>query len=215
MTYLKLGSSIIALLAVTAILWASESDEIRENAKAMQREAARLAEQGHREEAAKLDRRAMAMLQEAERLQQRRPKHREAGTIEMERLLEKLQSEERELERIGGRRERLEVLRREVVQVKKALWERLHPRRGERGSRQDDTARRLEHMRIAVEHLNHAGLHEVAEQVAHRAEAAEKELHERRPRRGDEIHEIMRQLEELRREVGKLRDEVNEIREKR
>ncbi|MEO2016132.1 MAG: hypothetical protein ABGZ53_17365 [Fuerstiella sp.] len=41
----------LAILGVTTFVWASESDEIREKAKEMQREAAELAEQGHKEEA--------------------------------------------------------------------------------------------------------------------------------------------------------------------
>ena len=71
-------------------------------------------------------------------------------------------------------------------------------------------------MRIAVEHLNHAGLHDIAEHVAQRAEATERELHEHhRHHEGDVMHEIMKQLDELRHEVGRLRDEVSELREKR
>ena len=42
MTYIKLGATIFAFLAVTSFVWASESDELREKAKAMQREAATL-----------------------------------------------------------------------------------------------------------------------------------------------------------------------------
>ena len=69
MRYLKLGVTFFAFLAITAFVWASESDELREKAKAMQREAAELAERGHREEAANLKRKAMEMLEEAERLE--------------------------------------------------------------------------------------------------------------------------------------------------
>ena len=68
MTYIKLGATIFAFLALTAFVWASESDELREKAKAMQREAAELAEHGHKEEATNLKRKAMAMLEEAEHL---------------------------------------------------------------------------------------------------------------------------------------------------
>jgi hypothetical protein len=67
-----------------------------------------------------------------------------------------------------------------------------------------------------VEHLHHAGLHDIAEHVAERAEATERELHEQhRHHEGEPIHEIMKQLDEIRHEVGRLRDEVNELREKR
>ena len=79
----------------------------------------------------------------------------------------------------------------------------------------EEIARRLEHMRIAVEHLNHAGLHDIAEHVAERAHAAERELHEHDQHGGDVMHEIVRQLDEIRHEVGRLRDELNELRERR
>ena len=44
MRYFKLGVTFFAFLAITAFVWASESDELREQAKAMEREAAELAE---------------------------------------------------------------------------------------------------------------------------------------------------------------------------
>ena len=216
MSYLKLGATIFAFLAVTAFVWASESDELREKAKAMQREAAELAERGHGEEAENLERKAIAMLEEAEHLDRRRPDHRDAEIREMQEGLEMLRLEERELEESGGKEERLADVRREVERIERRLHELSHDERhGERGP-QDEIARRLEHMRVAVEHLNHAGLHDIAEHVAERAETAERELHEHhRHHEGDPIHEIMKQLDEIRHEVGRLRDEVNELREKR
>ena len=54
MRYVKLGVTLFSFLAITAFVWASESDELREKAKAMQREAAELAERGRREEAVNL-----------------------------------------------------------------------------------------------------------------------------------------------------------------
>ncbi len=46
MTHSKIVATIFAFLVVTAFVWASESDELREKAKAMQREAAELTEHG-------------------------------------------------------------------------------------------------------------------------------------------------------------------------
>ena len=77
----------------------------------------------------------------------------------------------------------------------------------------DEMARRLEHLRIAQEHLQHAGLHEVAEHVAERAEATQRELRERqRDHDGDLMREVLKQLDEIRHEVGRLRHEVNDLR---
>jgi len=90
----------------------------------------------------------------------------------------------------------------------------------------EEMMHRLENMRIAVDHLHQAGLHDVAEHVAQRAEATEKELHgfrmeqERREHgehpeaqeHDDPIHHVMRQLEEMRHEIGRLHEEINHLR---
>ena len=215
MSYLKLGATLVVFLAVAAFVWASESDELREKAEAVQREAAQLAERGHQEEAANLKRKAMEMFEEAERLEHHRPDQREAEIMELRRLLEKLRLEERELAGHDGNRERLEDVRREAQRVEMELRELSHDAHREHAAPHEEIARRLEHMRIAVEHLNQAGLHDIAEHVSERAHAAERELHEHDQHGGDAMHEIVRQLEEIRHEVGRLRDEVNELRERR
>jgi methyl-accepting chemotaxis protein len=175
----------------------------------MQREAAELAEQGHKEEATNLKRKAMAMLEEAERLQHGQLEQRHPEIMKLKQWPEKLRQEEKRLTDEPGAGERLADVRREAKQVEAKLRAISQgPNREPRGP-DEDIARRLEHMRIA-------GLHDVAEHVAQRAEAAERELHEHRQGQGgDVMHEIMKQLDELRHEVGRLRDEVNELREKR
>ncbi len=219
MTYLKLGATIFAFLALTAFVWASESDELRDKAKAMQREAAELAEHGHKEEATNLKRKAMAMLEEAENLDRGAVGERHPEIMKLRLHLEELRQEERkrqEMAETAGGTERLDAIRREAEEIENRLRHMLRESHDEQGGPHDDIARRLEHMRIAVEHLNHAGLHDIAEHVAERAEATERELHEHhRHHEGDVIHEIMKQLDELRHEVGGLRDEVSELREKR
>jgi methyl-accepting chemotaxis protein len=219
MSYIKLGVIVFSLFAVTAFVWASESDEIRENAKAMQREAAELAEQGHKEEAANLKRQAMAMLEEAGNLDRGGVDERHSEIMKLRLHLEKLRQEERKLEEVGeaaGGEERLDAIRREAEVIQDKLRHMLRESHDEHGGPHDDIARRLEHMRIAVDHLNQAGLHDIAEHVAQRAEATERELHEQQQHQGgDVMHEIMKQLDEIRNEVGRLRDEVHELKEKR
>ena len=157
MSHIKIGATIFAFLAVTAFVWASESDEIREKAKAMQREAAELAEHGHKEEAANLKRRAIAMLEEAERLQHHRPDQRQAEIMELKELLEKLRQEEKKLGEIAGEKERLADVRGKAKQVEMELRElSRQPHHEHDAAPQDEIARRLEHMRIAVDHLNQA-----------------------------------------------------------
>jgi len=123
MTHIKNGATIFAFLAVTAFVWASEPDEIREKARAMQREAAELAERGHGEEAENLEHKAIAMFEEAEHLERHRPDHREAEIREMQERLEMLRLEERELEEIGGKEERLVDVRHEAERIERELPE--------------------------------------------------------------------------------------------
>lgn len=221
MSYLKLGATVFAFLAVTAFVWASESDELREKAKAMQREAAELAEHGHKKEAENLKLKATAMLKEAERLEHGGLDERHPEIMKLKVWLEKLRQKEKRLEDEAGADEALAIVRREAEEVENKLRHMVREPHEEHGGPHDDIAhddidRRLEHMRIAVEHLNHAGLHDIAKHVAEHAEATERELDNRHPHHeGDVIREIMKQLDEIRREMGRLRDEVNELREKR
>ena len=218
MTHIKLGATIVAFLVLTAFVSASESDELREKAKAMQREAAELAEHGHKEEATNLKRNAMAMLKEAEHLDRSGVDERHPEIMKLKLHLEMLRREERKLEEVAdtaGREERLDGIRREAEEIENHL-RHLRESHDEHGGPHDDIARRLEHMQIAVEHLNHAGLHDIAEHVAERAEATERDLHEHRQTQGgDVMHEIMKQLGELRHEVRRLRNEVSELKERR
>ncbi len=156
------------------------------------------------------------MLEEAEHLERHHPDHREAEIREMQERLEMLRHEERELKEIGGKEERLVDVRHEAERIERELHELSRGRHHEEAGPHDEIVRRLEHMRVAVEHLHHAGLHDIAEHVAERAEATERELHEHHRHHDDDpIHAIMKQLDEIRHEVGRLRDEVNELREKR
>lgn len=213
MSYIKSGAIAFSLLSLTAFVWASESDELREKAKAMQHEAAELAENGHTDEAEALERRAVAILEEAERLDHHHSDRPEVDIRRMREQLESLRMEEEELVQIGGRQERLADIRHEAEQIERELRERTHP---EHDDSPDSIVHRLEHMRIAVEHLHEAGLHEIAQHVTERAEATEREYHQRhRHREGNAMREVMEQLEEIRREVGRLRTEVSELKQKR
>ena len=169
MSFLKLGATALVFLTVTSFVWASESDELREKAEAMQREAAELAEHGHHKEAVDLKRKAIAMLEEAERLGRDRPDDRQAEMMELKRLLEMFRQQEKELAGIAGEGERLEDVRRKAERVEAELWALSRQPRHDHDAPHEDLARRLEHMRIAVDHLSQAGLHEIAEHVAHRS----------------------------------------------
>jgi hypothetical protein len=215
MTHFKIGAPIFAFLVASAFTWASESDEIRERARAVQREAAELAERGHGEEAESLERKATAMLKEAEHLERGGLDQRHTERVRLKALLERIRQKENQLESEAGAHDVLSIVRREAERIEWKLRELSQQPHHEQDPH-EEIARRLEHMRIAVEHLNHAGLQDVAEHVTQRAEVTERELHDHQKHRAEDVmHMIMEQLDELRREVGRLRDEVNELREKR
>jgi len=218
MSYIKLGAIAFSLFAVTAFVWASEADELREKAKAMQREAAELAEKGHKKEAANLKDKAMAMLKEAEHLDHRGLDQRHPEIARLKALLEKLRQKEKELEQLkdeAGADEALALVRREAEEVEDKLRHMLHEPHDHEHGPHHEIAARMEHMWIAVDHLKQAGLHDIAKHVAERAEATERELHERhRHHEGDVMHEVMKQLDEIRHEIGRLRDEVNELKKR-
>ena len=216
MSYFKVSVVLFAPLALAAFVWASEADEIRERAETMRRKAAELAERGNREEAENLERRANAMLEEAEQLTHKTRHRGDAEVMEMRERLEMLRIEARELDENGENQERLEDVRREAERIERELHERLRGARHEHENPHDEIARRVEHMRIAVDHLHQSGLHDIAEHVAERAEATERELHEQfRDHEDDPVHQVMRQLDELRHEIRRLREDFNELREDR
>ncbi len=218
MPLVKLGATVFAIVAGAALVWASEADEIRERADAMRRQAAQLAEHGLKNKAAELMQKVQAMLAEAERLELHRQDRRSAESAELEKQLEQLRQEERQLRIVGDQKERHADVQREIARVETELRERSQPRplQHDQAVAPDEIARRLGHMRAAADHLHHAGLHEVADRVAEQANAVERELQERRAHpEADVMHEITRQLDELRREVGRLRDDVNELKRAR
>ena len=239
MSALRLSLFVLAVLAAANLVGASESDELREKAKAVQpgsesrrgskqsgdelrekakavqREAVELGEQGRMEEAANLKRKAAAMLEEAERLQHGRLDERQGEAMKLKQGLEKLRLEEK----LSGEKEetpeRRAEIRREAERIQARLRELSHQPHHEPAAGGDEHALRLESIRLAVEHLKRAGLHDIAEHVARQAKDAGREPREQ-PKHpaGDVISEIAKQLDELRHEVGRLRDEVNELRRK-
>ncbi len=103
----------------------------------------------------------------------------------------------------------------------------------------EDAARRIKHIHIAIENLHAAGLHDVAEELAKRAETMKHELHQAHERATKELPSPKKELpafkkeqpsptkeqaspkkgkqadpvDELRHEIQRLRDELNELRQ--
>lgn len=213
---LRMLVAIFATHVVAAGLWASEGDELRDRARAVQREAAELAAGGHKEEAENLERKSITMFEEAERSEHSQRSDRKTAMRERQEQLKMLLKEAKAIEAEGGQPERLNDVRSEIKKLEHQLQaldrEPGHPK--DRPSA--EIARRLEHMVNAIEHLKHAGLADVAAHVAERAEAAERELHAgTRHHEREPMEQIMRQLEEFRHEMSRLRADIDEIKQSR
>ena len=236
--FIRTFLSFSLLVCVTAVAWSSEADELRAKAKAVQKEAEQLAKDGHPDEADKHFRAVKELLQAAERHEQKSPKSANSNN-EIEQLHQQLkalaQKEQalNESENDDGLAE-LHKHRAGIVRMLAELEEHHGRKPGQKqvGKHQgklpeglDDAARRIRHIHIAIENLHAAGLHDVAEELAKRAEAMKHEVHQAHERATKELPSPKKELpspkkgkqadpvDELRHEIQRLRDELNELRQ--
>jgi hypothetical protein len=235
MTRCTLLGVCLALLLVTSVA-GSESDELREKAKAILKEAAALAEQGHKDEARQLRAKGKELLQVAEERDQRqkganrkgRPEDSGPGLEKLEAHLRNLLAREHEAKQSKATEEQLSELREHIAATKAKIdslrsGQKHGPDAGDRGGpgheskqRLAEAVERLQHLRIAAEHLRAAGATELSQQVTEQAERMERDIRQAREHlaRADSGRDgvLPAQVEELRREVQRLRSEVEELR---
>lgn len=227
--FLLLGFCLVAL--GVSPLSASESEELREKAKAIQREAATLAENGHKEEAERLQAMAKELLQAAERLdrEQKRPAEDQGPVLEkLEIHLKGLLARAQQAKESNASKEDQDKLREHIEATKGRIDEiRSQRKRGpdrdggdgpnhEVKAKLAEAMERVHHLRIAAEHLGAAGAADLSRQVAQQAEQMEREVRQTKEHlmRGTAEHGagLPMQIEELRREVRRLREEMDDLR---
>ena len=238
---------VVLVFFVTAPVWSSEADDLRAKAKAVQREAETLAKEGRKEEAEKLGRVVKELLQTAEKQDGKSstPAHSEVGHLQQR--LKTLEEKGRALKESKNEKG-LAELQKHRADVERELAEHRERMAGTKqtGKRlpkaEEETGLRIKHIRVAVENLNAAGLHDAAEELAKKADSMERE----RPQAADKVAkesstpekrkhfdpdrkrpeldrkrpELNRKfapghppVEELRGELQRLRAELNELRE--
>lgn len=188
----------IATLLLVLPAFASEQDELREQAAILLKKAAIFTEKGRISEAEDMERRAKKLMMAAEDLD------RTAG-------------EKRAVEENHKKRKDVEGEKKEFE--KKAVAEKGERKIAmkEKGDvpHEKELARRLEHARIAVDNLNAAGLHDLAKQAAASAEKLEQALRESQPKKikkdGGSIDEA---IEDLRHEIQQIRHELKSLEER-
>lgn len=206
---------------------AEERESIANRIELILREAEELEEVGRNDQADRLRQEAANLEREFGRQQERRQSREEREDIEYNDIanrIEILQREAEELEKVG-RADHADRLREEVAELRRHLGrDREH---GERPDHLRGGFERLEHAHAAIEHLEAAGMHDLARAAAQHAEAFERELHhaaeevrgqeererERHREHPGELAEIHELIGALREEIEQLRAEMRELRE--
>ncbi len=175
-------ASMVLVICVSAAAWSSEADELRAKAKAVQAEAERESKEGRTELAEKLARHSKELLQAA---QQHEPKSAKGSNREdelhqqLKALAEKTQFAEKEEneEALAELRKLRAVAEHELANLREHGERKIAPKHTGKHPQEpvEETGLRIKHIRVAVENLNAAGLHDVAEELAHKADAMERE----------------------------------------
>ena len=219
----------IGLNAFSALM-ASESDELREKARHLEREAAELERLGRAEEAGELHRKAPEL---RERAEHEADEHERASEREIDKLtrhLDELLDKQRRMREADAPRRDMEQINERIGDVERQLdrlhaeaRERHHARHHERPRLEsprdlEEIVRRIEHFRIAAQHLREAGAQDLANELLEKAEVHEREVREAHERMREEAEQRHHRREEERREegaraeVGDLRREVDGLR---
>jgi DNA repair exonuclease SbcCD ATPase subunit len=223
------------LLGGATTLRASAQDELRDKARAIQKEAASLAERGQTQTAERLTKEAQGLVREAERREAQarqeapRPEIEQAIGHLKERLQDLLVKQKKLDEAKASERDRAEVreqiagTERELNAVRERLAGGRQPRpEFEAQVRQiEEAARRIHHIRVAAENLKAAGIHDLAMKLTEQAEKMEREIGEAKERlaremdrpggpdpRDAEIRELRQQNERLQAQIRDLRQKL-------
>ncbi len=242
-------ASMVLVVCVSAAAWSSEADELRAKAKAVQSEAERAAKEGRNEEAEKLFRHVKELLQAAQKHEPKSvksPNREDELQQHLKALAEKEQYAEKSKneEALAELRKLRAATEHELANLREHGERKIAPKHTGKHPQEpvEETGLRIKHIRVAVENLNAAGLHDIAEELAHKADAMEREHQqghkqiakespapkkfkhpepELKHAEGKGKHfEPKRKhapdaepLDDLRQEVQRLRAELNELRE--
>lgn len=174
-------ASMVLVVCVSAAAWSSEADELRAKAKAVQSEAERAAKEGRDEEAEKLFRHVKELLQAA---QKHEPKSEKSPNREDElhQQLKGLADKFEHAKKTNNKEAHVELqkhrdaMERELAELREHRERKIGPKHGKHPPEAvEETGLRIKHIRVAVENLNAAGLHDIAEELAHKADAMERE----------------------------------------
>lgn len=227
----------LLLLCCGGILFASEADELRKRAKAMRKEASVLAERGNKEQAERLEKEAVALLEAAERMELKTKGRGEKGdrpdidkeVRQLKGRLYDLLAKKQKLKEAKAPEKALAEVREQIAGTERELQTiqahhagrvELPPEFRDQAEKLEAATRRIHHLRVAAQNLKMAEAHELAHEIMKKAESMERDVQERKKRLAAEIQkahggehgpDVVR---ELRAEIERLRAEVKELRQK-
>lgn len=216
---------------------ASEPDDLREKAKAIQKKAAILAEEGKPDAADSLYVEAKKLMVAAEQLEAKtkgvavkeEPKGADQRLRQLKealghlRLMEQKMSEGKAQEsELAGVREKIAAIEREFKAAPQARMDRpgTSPDFRVFAEKLEAATRRIQNLRVAAENLKQAEVHDLAQQIMQKAEAMEREVQEARKRLAEDHRKTHGEdhgadvVRELRSEVERLRAEIKELRQR-
>lgn len=197
----SLGFILVGLVVVgMGWVWASEKKELQIRVAA------------EREVAARAEREERRNLEERERAQNAR-RHREQDQIR-ETLEDLHHNREKLLAKFGEDHPQVQTVQRQIQTLEREL-EKHHEHHGT--GHRNELAEKIEHLHAAAEHLDQAGVPDLARQLHERAEAMERQFHRHHAEQGSDhrLDEVLEMVKDLKQEVEKLRDEVAELRKER
>ena len=209
--WLAAGVAVAGLVTLSSVAWAEEPrpEQLREQMHQLEQKAKELQAAGQ-EEQAKAVRHEMQELREQF---MRRTKERHAGQpggddrrVDLQQKLEHARAELKEA-RAAGQAERVADLQRGIHQLEEEnarLDQRPDREHGPvQPAEQIPPEQRLQHIREAIGHLHAAGLHELADNLAHEAEKMQQQLRNQQ-QGGAEVARLQAELQELRQAVRQL-----------
>lgn len=235
MKSLNLSRMILGLMVFSCggVLLASDADELRERAKAIQKKASISAKQGNHDQARQLEMESVELMEAAERLdlkakegaktgiekEIRHLKDRLQDLIVQEKKMREAKVPEKELNAV---REKIAGTERELkmIQAHQAGQGKFPPEFRAQAEKLEVASRRIQHLQVAAENLKIAEAHDLAQKVMENVEAMDRDVQEGKKRLAAEMQKSQvgeqwqNVLRELKEEIERLRSEVRELRQK-
>lgn len=220
----------VGVLACALALKAAEPDStqaLRHEAETLMQHARELKQQGQHEQAQKVMREAETLQAKAERSERNdaspdRPTDRAELKAKMDKMVEKIHDL-----RAAGRMDEAMELKQRLQELDRRLAESNRGEFGERpvppeGRDLPSLHRRLHHVRVAIDNLHAAGMHDLADRLMEPAEKLEQQIrqaqHDTPPGAGrgeGELDSLRAEVRELRQMMHQLKEQLDQPRRER